>query len=84
MMTFNDYYDHTIKDLLSIFPKDAKDKDGAPFWSGPKRAPTPIELNTENQVHLDFLVSYANLIAATLKIPENRDAGAVKEMAKTI
>jgi hypothetical protein len=25
---FNSYYDHTIRDLLSIFPKDHKDKDG--------------------------------------------------------
>lgn len=39
---FNDYYDYTIKDLLSLFPKDAVDKEGAPFWSGPKRCPSPI------------------------------------------
>ena len=58
-----------------IFPKDAKDKDGAPFWSGPKRAPTPITFDVSKKEHIDFIVSYANLIAATLKIDENRDAG---------
>lgn len=83
MLTFNDYYDHTIKDLLSIFPKDAKDKDGAPFWSGPKRAPSPIEFNPDNKAHSDFVYSYANLIAATLKIPENRDQAAVTNMARS-
>jgi len=83
-MTFNNYYDHTIKDLLSIFPIDAKDKDGAPFWSGPKRAPSAIEFNPADDAHLEFVFSYANLIAASLKIPENKDRASVLEMAKTI
>jgi ubiquitin-activating enzyme E1 len=43
--TFDAYYDHSIRDLLSIFPKDHVDKEGQPFWSGPKRAPSPIPFN---------------------------------------
>ena len=42
---FNSYYHHSILDLLSIFPKDHVDKEGSPFWSGPKRAPSHIEFN---------------------------------------
>jgi len=52
--------------LLSIFPRDAKDKDGQPFWSGPKRAPSPIEFNADNDNHVGFVVAYANLIAYAL------------------
>jgi len=63
---FNSYYNYTIKDLLSIFPKDAKDKDGQPFWSGPKRAPCAIEFDATNPLHVSFIASYANLIAAAL------------------
>ena len=48
---FNDYYDYTIKDLLSLFPKDAVDKEGAPFWSGPKRCPTPIVFDPSVKEH---------------------------------
>lgn len=81
-ITFNDYYDHTIKDLLSIFPVDAKDKDGAPFWSGPKRAPSAIEFDPSVESHNEFVFSYANLIAAALKIPECKDRAAVIEMSK--
>ena len=42
---FNNYYNYAIKDLLSVFPIDAKDKEGNPFWSGPKRAPGSIEFD---------------------------------------
>ena len=63
---FNEFYDYSISDLLSIFPKDAKDKDGAPFWSGPKRAPTPIPFDATNPLHRSFIMSYSNLIAAAL------------------
>ena len=66
---FNAYYDHLIRDLLSIFPADHKDKDGMPFWSGPKRAPSPVTFDASVATHLDFVVAYANLIAAALNIP---------------
>jgi ubiquitin-activating enzyme E1 len=66
---FNNYYDHTIRDLLSIFPKDHKDKDGQPFWSGPKRAPSHIEFNINDETHVEFIVAYSNLIAAAMGIP---------------
>jgi ubiquitin-activating enzyme E1 len=38
---FNLNYDHSIRDLLHLFPKDHLDSSGNPFWSGPKRCPTP-------------------------------------------
>lgn len=47
MQVARDYFDknfhHQIKDLLTLFPPDAKNNDGTPFWSGPKRCPNPIE-----------------------------------------
>jgi len=60
---FNGYFDHSIRDLLSIFPKDHKDKDGQPFWSGPKRAPSPISFDPTNEEHVKFVFSYATLIS---------------------
>lgn len=79
---FDNYYDHTIRDLLSIFPKDHKDKDGQPFWSGPKRAPSPVTFDVNDATHLSFVLSYANLIAFNLNIPQVTDKAAVAEMAK--
>lgn len=76
-LCFDDYYNFTIRDLLSLFPKDAKDKEGAPFWSGPKRCPSPITFDASNKDHIGFIIAYANLIAASLKIPECRDVSQV-------
>jgi ubiquitin-activating enzyme E1 len=78
---FNTYYHHSILDLLSIFPKDHVDKEGAAFWSGPKRAPGHIEFDPTNDVHVDFVISYANLIATAMSIPEQKDFNTVKEMS---
>lgn len=67
--------------MLSLFPKDHVDKDGVPFWSGPKRAPSPIPFNPNEERHLKFVMCYANLFATCLGIPENRNVNAVREMA---
>lgn len=80
--TFNAYYDHSIRDLLSIFPKDHKDKDGQPFWSGPKRAPSPISFDGSDAMHIGFLMTYSNLIANALSIPSMNDEAAFAELAK--
>lgn len=81
---FNSYYDYQIRDLLSVFPIDHKDKSGQPFWSGPKRAPSPITFDLSNPTHLNFVVCYANLIAVALGIPENRDAKAVASISEKV
>lgn len=82
--TFNQYYDHSIRDLLSIFPKDHKDKDGQPFWSGPKRAPSPISFDASNPMHVGFLMNYSNLIANALSIPQMTDEAKFVELAKGV
>jgi hypothetical protein len=39
---FEKLFNHDIKQLLHVYPLDAKTKEGAAFWSLPKRAPVPI------------------------------------------
>ena len=46
---------------------------GKPFWSEPKRCPHPLEFDTNNSVHLDYVVAAANLKAKVYKIPQSRD-----------
>ena len=81
---FNAYYDHTIRDLLAMFPRDHKDKDGQPFWSGPKRAPSPIAFNANDETHINFILSYANLIAATLNIAQVQNVETIRKMVKKV
>lgn len=62
-LRFEDKFNHEIKQLLYNFPEDAKTSNGAPFWSGPKRAPKPLEFDIDNPDHLNFIVGGANLLA---------------------
>jgi ubiquitin-activating enzyme E1 len=78
---FDEHFDHKIRDLLAIFPKDHLDSHGQPFWSGPKRAPEPISFNANDTTHLSFVMACANLVAFNLGIPQNRDRNQVQQIA---
>ena len=78
---FNSFFDYTIQDLMAMFPLDAKDKEGNPFWSGPKRAPSAVKFDANDATHINFIVPMANLIAVALGMKENRDATAITDMA---
>lgn len=62
-LEFEKKFNHDIKQLLFNFPKDAKTSNGEPFWSGAKRAPTPLEFDIYNNDHFHFVVAGANLRA---------------------
>ena len=62
-LQFEKQYKNAIQQLLHNFPRDAKTSTGADFWSGPKRAPTPLKFSVDDATHLSFIISGANLHA---------------------
>jgi len=48
---------------LHVYPLDAVTKDGNPFWTLPKKPPTPIEFDKDNDLHCNFITSMACLRA---------------------
>lgn len=38
---FEKFFNHDIRQLLHVYPLDSKTKEGAMFWSLPKRPPVP-------------------------------------------
>lgn len=60
---FERQYNNAIQQLLYNFPKDSKTSSGQPFWSGPKRAPTPLKFDPEDPTHMGFVIAAANLHA---------------------
>ena len=70
-LKFQELFSSNIKQLLFNFPKDSITSNGTPFWSGPKRAPTPIEYDASNEMHLDFVVAAAHLRAFIYGISES-------------
>ena len=47
-LQFESDYVNEIKQLLFNLPKDQVNSNGTPFWSGPKRAPDPLEFDINN------------------------------------
>ncbi|KUG00214.1 Ubiquitin modifier-activating enzyme 1 [Phytophthora nicotianae] len=73
---FEELFSNQIKQLLYNFPLDQLTTSGTPFWSGPKRPPTPITFDAKDPLHMDFIVSVANSRAKNygLKGHNDRDA----------
>lgn len=72
-MRFEHEYNNEIQQLLYNFPKDSTTSSGAPFWSGPKRAPDPLRFDAGNATHMGFVVAAANLHAFNygIQAPKN-------------
>jgi ubiquitin-activating enzyme E1 len=81
---WQDHYHNTIRQLLFNFPPDQLTSSGIPFWSGPKRCPHPLEFNVENDLHIDYVLSAANLKAKMYGIEQTTDRKLIVSMLSTI
>jgi len=79
---FEAHYDHSIRNLLGVLPEDHLDTHVQPFWSGPKRAPSAFTFDANDELHFNFVVSCANLIAFNLQIDQERDHEKLMAMTK--
>ncbi|CAF4141138.1 unnamed protein product, partial [Rotaria sp. Silwood2] len=70
---FDKYFSNKARDLLHKFPADMVDDKGIPYWKLPKRAPTPIEFDINNNLHYNFVLSCAKLFAVIYNIPVNKE-----------
>jgi len=64
-MKFEELFSSSIKQLLHAFPHDMLDSHGVPFWSGTKRAPSPVQFNADDPTHAEFVYS-ATMLRATV------------------
>lgn len=65
-LKFEKYFNHKAKHLLHFFPEDKvveNDKISMPFWHSPRRSPKPIVFDIENNLHITFVTSMAQLLA---------------------
>jgi len=83
-LTWQELFHNQIAQLLHNFPPDQLTSTGSPFWSGPKKCPTPLVWNSEDPMHLEFVVSGANLRAEVYGVPQNKDKNAIKAMLETV
>lgn len=81
---FEENYSNQIKQLLFNFPSDQTTSSGHPFWSGPKRCPDPIVFDVNNELHLEYVFSGANLKAEIYGLPHVRDRNVVRELVQQV
>jgi ubiquitin-activating enzyme E1 len=83
-LRFEELYHNSIVQLLHNFPLDMTTSTGAPFWSGPKRPPTPITFFSSNELHIDFILAAANLRAFNYGLKGSTDRSFIKRIVDTV
>jgi len=83
-LRFEENFHSSIAQLLHNFPLDMTTSSGAPFWSGPKRPPTPLAFDIENKHHIDFILAAANLRAFNYGLKGTSDRAFVKRVADSV
>ena len=73
-LEFEENFVNRIVELTHNLPRDYKTSTGAPFWSPPKRFPTPVRFNPDDETHMQFIIAGANLKASTFKIQRPRQS----------
>ncbi|XP_065396662.1 ubiquitin-like modifier-activating enzyme 7 isoform X3 [Macaca fascicularis] len=77
-------FHYGIKQLLRHFPPNKVLEDGTPFWSGPKQCPQPLEFDTNQDMHLLYVLAAANLYARMHGLPGSQDSTALRELLKLL
>ncbi|KAF9076472.1 ubiquitin activating enzyme [Rhodocollybia butyracea] len=83
-LQFEEKYNNEIRQLLFSLPKDAVGSNGQPFWSGPKRAPEAITFNSNDPLHLSYIVSAANLHAYNYGLKGESDLNVYRKVADSV
>lgn len=81
---FQELFTSQIAQLLFNFPPDQSTPSGQPFWSGQKRLPSVVVFDVNQRLHVDFIVSAANLRAEVFGLDTNRDYMTVIEAVRGV
>lgn len=82
---FEKHFSGDIRQLLHTFPRDSVDKNGVPFWSGTKRAPTAVEFDISDELHVSFIIAASCLRAENYGLrPTKEDIAEIPKHAAAV
>ncbi|KAK5577972.1 hypothetical protein RB653_002920 [Dictyostelium firmibasis] len=81
---FEKLFNHNIRQLLKSYPLDLKTKEGIPFWTLPKRPPTPLIFNKDDELHLSFIRSLSLLYSQVYNLPNVNNNNNIDDINKSI
>jgi ubiquitin-activating enzyme E1 len=70
---WHEYYVVQIEQLLYKFPPNTVTSTGSPFWVGAKKCPHSFKFDVNNELHMNYIVSFANIWANIFNIQYNND-----------
>jgi len=70
---FYEFFNFQIIELLINFPSDKLNSDNTLFWSGGKKCPNIINLDINNELHMNFIISTIAILCNITNIPFNYD-----------
>jgi len=83
-LQFQKVFSNHIAQMVYNLPPDKVLENGAKFWSGTKRCPHPLQFDSTDPLHMSFVVSAANLHAATNGIPASQRHTDVEQLRKVL
>lgn len=82
ILLFVKLFHTSIKNLITAFPPDSKTKEGQVFWIPPKRPPRTINFDINNDLHILFVQSTANIFSFNFGIKQHISKEMVAEFVR--
>ena len=79
---YNEAFVKSIKRTLANYPPNFINLDGTKFWSGNKRCPKPINFNFKNNLTINYIKSYAKILANELSVPIENNNDIIEQKIK--
>lgn len=79
---FQDIFHDQIVQLLYCFPRDAVREDGNLFWSAPKRCPTEIPFDADDEMHFLFIRACLTIFSDAFKVQVTETDDQIRELAR--
>lgn len=79
---FADMFYFDIAQLLHSFPADYIDKEGRLFWTSPKRPPSEIAFDSNDELHMQFIESVVTILKSVFNMKKDISMSELKKMAE--